>query len=94
MTDQPSGPVPARCEVLLARGPYRREEERALMERFAVEVLVTKDSGGPLTAGKLEAARDLRLPVVVVRRPPPPPGPSVATAEEATGWVERLATST
>ena len=88
--DQPSGPMPARCEVLLARGPYRREEERALMERYGVEVLVTKDSGGPLTAGKLEAARDLRLPVVVVRRPPPPPGPSVATAEEATGWVERL----
>ena len=54
---------------------------------------MTKDSGGPLTAGKLDAARDLRLPVVVVRRPPPPPGPSVATAEEATGWVERLATS-
>jgi len=88
--DHPSGPMPAHRQVLLARGPYRREEERALMERFAVEVLVTKDSGGSLTAGKLEAARDLRLPVVVVRRPPPPPGPSVATAAEATGWVERL----
>jgi precorrin-6A/cobalt-precorrin-6A reductase len=61
------------------------------MERFAVEVLVTKDSGGSLTAGKLEAAHDIGLPVVVVRRPPPPPGPSVATVREAADWVERLA---
>ena len=91
--DQPSGPMPARREVLLARGPYQREAERALMERFAVGVLVTKDSGGSLTAGKLDAARDLGLPVVVVRRPAPPTGPSVASVEEATAWVERLAGS-
>jgi precorrin-6A/cobalt-precorrin-6A reductase len=89
--DRPSGPMPAHGQVLLARGPYRREEERALMERFAVEALVTKDSGGSLTAGKLEAARDLRLPVVMVRRPPPAPGPSVATVEEAAAWVRRQA---
>jgi precorrin-6A/cobalt-precorrin-6A reductase len=91
--DQPAGPMPARREVLLARGPYRREQERALMERFGVEVLVTKDSGGSLTAGKLEAARDLRLPVVVVRRPASPPGPSVETVEEAATWVKGLAGS-
>jgi precorrin-6A/cobalt-precorrin-6A reductase len=89
--DPPSGPLPSRREVLLARGPYDRERERALMERFAVEVLVTKDSGGSLTAGKLEAARDLGLPVVVVRRPPAPPGPSVATVDAAAGWVRQLA---
>ena len=91
--DQPSGPMPARREVLLARGPYQREAERALMERFAVGVLVTKDSGGSLTAGKLDAARDLGLPVVVVRRPASPTGPSVASVEEAAAWVERLAGS-
>lgn len=89
--DPPSGPLPPRREVLLARGPYDREQERALMERFEVEVLVTKDSGGSLTAGKLAAGRDLGLQVVVVRRPPPPPGPSVATVEAAADWVRQLA---
>ena len=88
--DPPSGPLPPRREVLLARGPYERERERALMERFAVEVLVTKDSGGTLTAGKLAAARGLGLPVVLVRRPPAPPGPSVSGVEEAVRWVRRL----
>jgi precorrin-6A/cobalt-precorrin-6A reductase len=85
--DPPSGPLPPHRKVLLARGPYDRERERALMGRFAVEVLVTKDSGGSLTAGKLAAARDLGLPVVVVRRPPAPPGPSVTGVDEAVAWV-------
>jgi precorrin-6A/cobalt-precorrin-6A reductase len=89
--DRPSGPLPPNREVLLARGPYERETERALMERFAVDVLATKDSGGSLTAAKLAAARDLRLPVLIVRRPPPPPGPSVATPEQAATWVEQRA---
>jgi precorrin-6A/cobalt-precorrin-6A reductase len=88
--DPPSGPLPPHREVLLARGPYERGQERALMERFAVDVLVTKDSGGSLTAGKLAAARDLGLPVVLVRRPPAPPGPSVTGVDDAVGWVRRL----
>jgi precorrin-6A/cobalt-precorrin-6A reductase len=75
--DPPSGAMPASREVLLARGPYTREAERALMRRFAINVLVTKDSGGSLTAGKLAAARDLGLPVVMVRRPAASPAPLV-----------------
>jgi precorrin-6A/cobalt-precorrin-6A reductase len=81
--DPPSPPLPARTTVVLARGPFTVEEEHALMREHAVEVVVTKDSGGGMTAAKLTAARDLGLPVVVVRRPPVPPGvPVVATVEE------------
>jgi len=86
--DPPSGPVPARCEVMLARGPYEREAERALMQRFGIDVLVTKNSGGSLTAGKLEAARDLGLPVVMVARPSVPSAvASVPDVDAAVGWV-------
>lgn len=93
--DPPAGPLPARHEMLLARGPYTAEAELALMRRFAIEVLVTKNSGGPLTAGKLAAARDLGIPVVMVRRPavvpaaatPAVPASSVATVDEAISWV-------
>jgi precorrin-6A/cobalt-precorrin-6A reductase len=85
--DPPSGPLPARHEVLLARGPYEQEAERALMLRHRVDVLVTKNSGGPLTAGKLGAARDLRIPVVVVSRPPAAAAESVSATGDAFTWV-------
>jgi precorrin-6A/cobalt-precorrin-6A reductase len=86
--DPPSGPMPARREVLLARGPYEREAEHALMRRFGVDVLVTKNSGGPLTEGKLDAARDLGVPVVMVSRPDAVAGVwSVADVGHAVRWV-------
>jgi precorrin-6A/cobalt-precorrin-6A reductase len=85
--DPPAGAMPPQREVLLARGPYQREAELALMRRYAINVLVSKDSGGSLTAGKLDAARDLRIPVVMIRRPSAPAGESVAVVADAVGWV-------
>jgi precorrin-6A/cobalt-precorrin-6A reductase len=88
--DPPSGPMPANREVLLARGPYTRDAEHALMRRFDINVLVTKNSGGSLTEGKLAAARDLGLPVVMIRRPAvatAAPPVAVSTVDEAVSWV-------
>jgi precorrin-6A/cobalt-precorrin-6A reductase len=85
--DPPSGTLPARHEVLLARGPYQREAERALMQRHRIDVLVTKNSGGSLTAGKLGAARDLGIPVVVVSRPAAAAAAAVTAIGEAVRWV-------
>jgi precorrin-6A/cobalt-precorrin-6A reductase len=85
--DPPSGAMPANREVLLARGPYTRDAERTLMRRFAIDVLVTKNSGGSLTEGKLAAARDLGIPVVVVRRPDPSAAPLTYGVDDAVSWV-------
>jgi precorrin-6A/cobalt-precorrin-6A reductase len=73
-------------EILLGKGPFTLENERRIMERHAIEVLVAKASGGEATAAKLEAARLLRLPVVMLRRPEPP-GTSVSSVEDALCWV-------
>ena len=90
--DPPAPPLPARTTVVLARGPFPVEEELALMRQHAIDVLVTKDSGGSMTAAKLTAARELALPVVLIRRPPPPPDvPTVATVEAAVVWVRAQA---
>jgi len=86
--DPPDGPLPASREVLLARGPYEREAERALMRRHGIDVLVTKNSGGPLTEGKLDAARDLGIPVVMISRPSAAAAESVTAVSEAVRWVE------
>ncbi|WNI23937.1 cobalt-precorrin-6A reductase [Streptomyces sp. ITFR-16] len=82
--EPPQPPSPVRMEVLIDRGPFTLEGERALIRRHRLDVLVTKDSGGAATAPKLAAAREARIPVVVVRRPPVPDGVAVAgTPEEA-----------
>jgi precorrin-6A/cobalt-precorrin-6A reductase len=86
--DPPDPPLPARTTVVLERGPFSLDDELALLREHAVEVVVTKDSGGSMTAAKLTAARELGLPVVLVRRPPLPPDvPTVATVDEALAWV-------
>ncbi|MFD9443061.1 cobalt-precorrin-6A reductase [Streptomyces sp. NPDC060006] len=72
--EPPDPPMPARTQVLLARGPFTVESETALLHEHRIDVLVTKDSGGGATAAKLTAARALGLPVVVVRRPALPDG--------------------
>ncbi|MGJ5831626.1 cobalt-precorrin-6A reductase [Streptomyces ossamyceticus] len=87
--EPPEAPHPARMEVLLDRGPFTLDGERALLRRHRVDVLVTKDSGGAATAPKLTAAREADLPVVVVRRPPVPEGvPVAADPETAVRWVD------
>ncbi|UBU09398.1 cobalt-precorrin-6A reductase [Nonomuraea gerenzanensis] len=86
--DPPEPPVPPHVHVLLDRGPYTVEGERALIREHRLNILVTKDSGGQLTAAKLTAARELGLPVIMVNRPPLPPGVRlVDTVAAATEWA-------
>ncbi|MGY1732710.1 cobalt-precorrin-6A reductase [Geodermatophilus sp. SYSU D01045] len=88
--DPPDEPLPAGAVLLLARGPFTVEEEVALLREHGVDVVVTKDSGGHMTEAKLVAARQLRLPVVLVRRPPLPAGVDVVrTVDEAVAWITR-----
>ncbi|MFI5845430.1 cobalt-precorrin-6A reductase [Catenuloplanes sp. NPDC051500] len=88
--EPPAPPVPAQMTVILDRGPFTRASERALIETHAVDVVVTKDSGSPSTAAKLDAARDLSIPVLIVDRPPmPTDAESVPTVPDAVAWVVR-----
>jgi precorrin-6A/cobalt-precorrin-6A reductase len=89
--DPPVPPVPPRMDVLLDRGPFTVDGETALMVRHHIGALVTKDSGGGMTAAKLDAARALGLPVVVVDRPPLTPGvPAVPSVEAAAAHLHGL----
>ncbi|WP_166442163.1 cobalt-precorrin-6A reductase [Nakamurella flava] len=91
VVEPPEVPLPPRWTVIRDRGPYRVDGEIALLRDHRVDLLVTKDSGGRYTSAKLDAARALAVPVVVVRRPPPPSGVElVASVDEALGRLGRL----
>ncbi|WP_432988695.1 cobalt-precorrin-6A reductase [Dactylosporangium sp. CA-233914] len=78
----PPEDVPSNVDVILDRGPFTVDGEIALMRQYDIDLLVTKDSGGSMTAAKLDAARELGIPVVVVDRPPVTPGVPVCESVE------------
>ncbi|MBG4408345.1 precorrin-6A/cobalt-precorrin-6A reductase, partial [Pseudomonas aeruginosa] len=62
-----------RAVVIGARGPFSLDGERVLFERLACDVLVSKNSGSQATEPKLQVAREMGLPVLVLARPALPP---------------------
>ncbi|HWD78734.1 MAG TPA: precorrin-6A/cobalt-precorrin-6A reductase [Kribbella sp.] len=84
----PPESAPTWCRLLLARGPFTEPDELRLLQAHHIDVLVTKNSGGPATAPKLHAAHQLGIPVVIIRRPPLPVGLNVvASPAEALTWL-------
>ncbi|KUH71960.1 cobalt-precorrin-6A reductase [Mycolicibacterium novocastrense] len=83
--------LPSRHQVVLSRGPYRYDDELALLREHRIDALVTKNSGGSMTRPKLDAAAALGIPVVMVERPPLPAGvTTVATVDETLDWVAAI----
>jgi precorrin-6A/cobalt-precorrin-6A reductase len=89
--DPPAPPLPARHELVLYRGPYTRAGELSLIDGHDIDLVVTKDSGGRHTEAKLDAARERRLPVIVVRRPARAGAAGVGDVASALAWVRAVA---
>ena len=69
MIEPPAEPLPASWKLLLERPPFTVAAEMAVMKQYSVTHLLTKNAGGRETAAKLEAARSLGLPVIIIARP-------------------------
>jgi precorrin-6A/cobalt-precorrin-6A reductase len=89
-TIDPPGDValPPNIRFVFDRGPFDVETEAALLARERIAVLVSKNSGGSATYGKIDAARRLGLPVVMIERPEKPAGHAVADASAAYRWLD------
>jgi precorrin-6A/cobalt-precorrin-6A reductase len=73
--------------AIVARGPFRTEDDIALFREHHVTAVLAKNSGGDAAYSKIEAARHLHLPVYMVTRPPIADRRSVATVSEALSWI-------
>ncbi len=88
MITPPDPPIPS-GEVILQQGPFAVADEIALMQKYQVAAIVSKNSGGTATYAKIIAARELGLPVVMIPRPVLPEGDVVQDVGAAVAWVER-----
>jgi precorrin-6A/cobalt-precorrin-6A reductase len=75
-------------KFISARGPFALEDELRLMREEKIELLVSKNSGGDATAAKLVAARDLKIPVILVARPQASGAGGAFSLDEVLRWIE------
>jgi precorrin-6A/cobalt-precorrin-6A reductase len=71
-----------------ARGPFREEDDRALLAAHRIDVVISKNSGGDAAYGKIAAARALGIDVILLRRPALPDVPAVETIDDAVAWLD------
>ena len=86
---EPKLAVPA-ADYLLARGPFPEAAERALLEEHRIDAVVSKNSGGEATYGKIAAARALGIEIIMVRRPTLPAVASAETVDALAAKVDHL----
>ncbi|QFU09727.1 Precorrin-6A reductase [Rhodobacteraceae bacterium THAF1] len=88
LVDPPQGALPLPdCQVEVSRGPFTAADDRALMERHGIELIVSKNAGGTGAVAKLQAARALGLPVVMIDRPAIPKRREAETVGDVMAWI-------
>ncbi len=90
MIESPGVAVPPGWTLIQARPPFDRSAEGKLLDHHRITHVVAKNSGGQLTYAKLVAARERKIPVVMVARPLKPVAPSFATAEALIPALRRM----
>ena len=87
LVDEPDGlPLP-NAHVVVARGPFTESGDRALMQRHGTQLVVSRNAGGTGARAKLDAARALGLPVLMIDRPVLPQRTELSSVAEVLDWL-------
>lgn len=93
LVDRPdTAPPLPHHDIVVARGPFDVESDRTLLENHRIDIVVSKNSGGSGARAKLDAARELNLPVLMVERPSLPERREVASIGEVMDWLDHAGT--
>lgn len=88
LVDPPEAALPfPDCAVEVSRGPFTEAGDRALMQRHGIDLVVSKNAGGSGARAKLDAARALGLPVMMIDRPALPPRTELHETAAVLDWI-------
>ncbi len=86
--DAPEAPLPLpNIDVILARGPFTAEADEAVLRAHRITHVVAKNAGGTGARAKLDAARALGLPVIMIERPRMPERHSTHSMGDVLRWL-------
>lgn len=68
MVDPPTVPLPLKHHAVITGKPGQADDEAALLRTHAISHVVCRNSGGDRSYGKIEAARTIRIPVIMIGR--------------------------
>ncbi|MEQ5870792.1 cobalt-precorrin-6A reductase [Sagittula sp. NFXS13] len=93
LVDAPDGPLGfPDAQVIVDRGPFTVENDRALLQKHDIALVVSKNAGGTGAQAKLIAARDLGLPVLMIDRPAIPQRAEAHSIEAVMHWLDHAGT--
>ncbi len=75
------------ADVIVSRGPFTLENELEMMRTRSIEWIVARNSGGTGARAKIDAARALGLPVIMITRPLLPDRPRVESVSQVMEWL-------
>lgn len=87
LAEEPEAPPVPGAAWIVGRGPFRESDEFRLLRDWRIDVVVCRNSGGTATRGKIDAARKLAIPVIMIRRPAPEPGRCTHELKEIVAWI-------
>lgn len=85
--DPPDGALPFAADVLVSRGPFTLDGELEMMRSRGIEWIVARNSGGSGARAKIDAARELGIPVIMLTRPALPDRPRVERVADVMRWL-------
>ncbi|QPH55362.1 cobalt-precorrin-6A reductase [Pontivivens ytuae] len=93
LVDPPEQPIPLpKHHAVISRGPFKTEGDIVLLREHRIERIVAKNAGGSGAVAKIEAARALGLPIVMIARPPVPARREAHTVAEVLAWLDHVTT--
>jgi precorrin-6A/cobalt-precorrin-6A reductase len=86
--DAPDAALPLPdASVIVSRGPFALAGDLDLMRSRGIEWIVARNAGGTGAFAKIEAARQLGLPVVMIARPVLPERQGTESIDDVLAWL-------